>query len=235
MGCGSSKITVVEPVKPGSLEENEVIGGHGGARGDSAVSKKTTDSGLGLEAGETGLPGTVPRILPPLRAQSPGLAQESQRPESSAILEELLNQGIIPAHPKVAVSGEAYNIMLDDAGSPKRRPPPRLESLKVRKEQEVRRKEDIEEKMRQVEERRKVREEELRTRLRAKSARPRGAAPVGAEVHDDAPEDPHLPPTSKEPHVGSSLGDSADRRLTDSPELENDSTFQQLEDADGFF
>ncbi|XP_007245805.2 stathmin domain-containing protein 1 [Astyanax mexicanus] len=236
MGCGSSKITVVEPVKPSSLEENECIVVSGGARGDSAVSKKTTDSGLGLDAGETtGLPGAVPRILPPLRAQSPGLAHDSQRAESSAILEELLNQGIIPAHPKVAGSGEAYNIMLDDADRPKRRPPPRLESLKVHKEQELTRKEDIEEKMRQVEERRKVREDELRTRLRAKSARPRGAAPVGAEVPEDVPDVPHLPPAPKEHHTSSSSEESNDRILTDSPELENDSTFQQPEDTDGFF
>ncbi|XP_036422522.1 stathmin domain-containing protein 1 [Colossoma macropomum] len=228
MGCGSSKTTVVEPVKPDSLDPNEVVAARGGARGDSAVSKQTTDSGLGLEAGETiGLPGAVPRILPPLRAQSPRPVQESQRPESSAILEELLSQGIIPAQPKVAGSGEAYNITLDDAGRPRRRPPPRLESLKIRKEQEVTRKEDIEEKMRQVEERRKVREDELRTRLRAKSARPRAAAPVGAEVDAEAPP---LPSTNKDPHTGSSSGDSVDRRLTYSPELENDSTFQQIAD-----
>ncbi|KAL7829652.1 hypothetical protein AOLI_G00305370 [Acnodon oligacanthus] len=227
MGCGSSKRTVVEPVKPDSPAADEVIAARGGARGDSAVSKQTTDSGLGLEAGEAiGLPGAVPRILPPLRAQSPRPVRDSQRPESSVILEELLCQGIIPAQPKVAGSGEAYNIMLDDAGRLRRRPPPRLESLRIRKEQEVTRKEDIEEKMRQVEERRKVREDELRTRLRAKSARPRGAAPLEAEVDAEVP----LSSTNKEPHTGSSSGDSVDRKLTSSPELENNSTFQQIAD-----
>ncbi|XP_066531826.1 stathmin domain-containing protein 1 [Hoplias malabaricus] len=236
MGCGGSKITVVEPVKPESLGVNENVVAHGGARGDSAGSKKTTDSGLGLEAGETiGLPGAVPRILPPLRAQSPGLNQECQRQESSEILEELLSQGIIPAQPKVTGSGEAYNLMLEDAGRQKRRPPPRLESLKILKEQEVRKKEDIEEKMRQVEERRKVREEELRTRLRAKSARPRGAAPLGAEVQADAAQASHIPLSAKDPHMDRSLGDSEERRLTDSPELENDSTFQQMDNADEYF
>lgn len=41
---------------------------HAGPRGDSAVSKNTTDSGVGLDAGETiVLPRTVPRILPPLQ------------------------------------------------------------------------------------------------------------------------------------------------------------------------
>lgn len=47
-------------------------------------------------------------------------------------------------------------MQLADGEGPRKRPPPRLESLKIRKEQEVIRKEDIDEKMRQVEERRKV-------------------------------------------------------------------------------
>lgn len=47
-------------------------------------------------------------------------------------------------------------MQLADAERPTKRPPPRLESLKIRKEQELTRKEDIDEKMRQVEERRKV-------------------------------------------------------------------------------
>lgn len=128
-----------------------------------------------------------------LLAQSPGQPQESQRLESSVILEELLNQGIIPAQSKMGGSGEAYNIMvsslfllhfkdkflwhfkdmtvcmlnvygvlqLKDAERPRKRPPPRLESLKIRKEQEVTRKEDIDEKMRQVEERRKVQQTQI--------------------------------------------------------------------------
>ncbi|XP_018980191.1 stathmin domain-containing protein 1-like isoform X3 [Cyprinus carpio] len=167
MGCGSSKITVVEPVKPSSLNGNEptaqadtleFVVAQGGFRGDSAVSKMTTDSGVSLDAAEPSvLPGSVPRMLPPLQAQSPGLAQQSEeRPESSEILEQLLVQGIIPAQPRQGGSGEAYNIMMDDAEKPRRRPPARLESLKIRKEQEVTRKEDIEMKMRQVEERRKL-------------------------------------------------------------------------------
>lgn len=49
-------------------------------------------------------------------------------------------------------------MQLADAERPTKRPPPRLESLKIRKEQELTRKEDIDEKMRQVEERRKVTE-----------------------------------------------------------------------------
>lgn len=49
-------------------------------------------------------------------------------------------------------------MQLADTGEPRKRPPPRLESLKIHKEQEVTRKEDIDEKMRQVEERRKVKQ-----------------------------------------------------------------------------
>ncbi|XP_026144365.1 stathmin domain-containing protein 1-like isoform X1 [Carassius auratus] len=242
MGCGSSKITVVEPVKPRSLNGDEFVV-QGGSRGDSAVSKMTTDSGVSLDAAEpTVLPGSVPRMLPPLQAQSPGLAQQSEeRPESSEILEQLLVQGIIPAQPRHGGSGEAYNIMMDDAEKPKRRPPARLESLKIRKEQEVTRKEDIEMKMRQVEERRKEKEEDLKRRLRIKSARPSVAAPVTADGELDPLELLHseqLPVPTRTKQLQSMEpvnGDSEDQRLNDSPELENDSTFQQTEDPDEGF
>ncbi|KAB5530964.1 hypothetical protein PHYPO_G00135430 [Pangasianodon hypophthalmus] len=216
MGCGSSRITAVEPAKPGSLDTTTAIEPVcGSPRGDSAVSKNTTDSGVGLDAGETiVLSRTVPKILPPLQAQSPRLTQESQRPESSVILEQLLSQGIIPAQSRVAGSGEAYNIMLADADGPRKRPPPRLESLKIHKEQEVTRKEDIDEKMRQVEERRKVREEELRNRLRVKSARPRGATLVGVGEESapevDSPPSSHILTTAKDPDMGNSREEAAD-------------------------
>ncbi|XP_016136934.1 stathmin domain-containing protein 1-like isoform X2 [Sinocyclocheilus grahami] len=238
MGCGISKITVVEPVKPRGLNGNE-----GGSRGDSAVSKMTTDSGVSLDAAEpTVLPGSVPRMLPPLQAQSPGLAQQSEeRPESSEILEQLLVQGIIPAQPRQGGSGEAYNITMDDAEKPKSRPPARLESLKIHKEQEVTRKEDIEMKMRQVEERRKEKEEDLKRRLRIKSARPSFAAPVTADGELDPLELLHseqLPVPTRTKQLQSMEpvnGESEDQRLNDSPELENDSTFQQTEDTDEGF
>lgn len=205
----------------------------GGSRGESAVSKMTTDSGVSLDAREpVVLPGSVPGLLPPLRAQSPGLAQRSEdRPESSEILEQLLIQGIIPAHPKQGGSGEAYNIMMDEAGKPRSKPPARLESLKTLKEQEVTRKEDIEMKMRQVEERRKEREEDLKRRMRIKSARPRAAAHVTADL--DPTELLHseqlpVPTRTTQP-------ESEEQRPPASPELENDSTFQQLEDRDQVF
>ncbi|XP_073677553.1 stathmin domain-containing protein 1 [Garra rufa] len=245
MGCGSSKITVVEPVKPSIQNGNETetleFLAQGGSRGDSAVSKMTTDSGVSLDVAEpTVLPGSVPRMLPPLQAQSPGLAQQSaERPESSEILEQLLVQGIIPAQPKQGGSGEAYNIMMDDDGKPKKRPPARLESLKTRKEQEVTKKEDIEMKMRQVEERRKEKEEDLKRRLRIKSARPRAAAPVTADGELDPMELLHseqLPVPTRTKQLQTPInGEPEDQRLNDSPELENDSTFQQTEVTDEGF
>ncbi|XP_056097328.1 stathmin domain-containing protein 1 [Rhinichthys klamathensis goyatoka] len=228
MGCGGSKITVVEPVKPSSLNGNEFAVAQGGSRGESAVSKMTTDSGVSLDAREpVVLPGSVPGLLPPLRAQSPVLAQRGEeRPESSEILEQLLTQGIIPAHPKQGGSGQAYNIMMDEAGKPRSKPPARLESLKTLKEQEVTRKEDIEMKMRQVEERRKEREEDLKRRMRIRSARPRVAAHVTADL--DPTEQLPVPSRTERPEC-------EERRPPASPELEHDSSFQQAEDRDQAF
>ncbi|XP_002665640.3 stathmin domain-containing protein 1 [Danio rerio] len=237
MGCGSSRITVVEPVKTSNLNGNETDTlqfdvAQGGSRGDSAISKMTIDSGVSLDAAEAaGLPGTVPRLLPQLQAQTPGHSEE--RPESSEILEQLLAQGIIPAQPKHGESGQSYNIMMDDTGKARSRPPARLESLKTRKEQEITKKEDIEMKMRLVEERRKEREEDLKRRLRIKSARPRSSAPVNSEGKLDPEELLHseqLPVPIRTKH-----GESEDHALTDSPELENDSTFQQNGDTDEGF
>ncbi|XP_062302033.1 stathmin domain-containing protein 1 [Osmerus eperlanus] len=189
MGCGSSKITLVQPVlsSPDSNEEDTGKQCVGVDRGDSAVSKFTTDSGVGLDSGEAPtLPGAVHRKLPPLAGSSPGLPQETQRPRSSDIMEQLLSQGIIPAHPKDRAykTGEAYNIMLDKPEMPRTSPPSRLESLKIRKDQMGTSREEMEEKMRQVEERRKLKEEELRLRLRSKSARVRGlaSAELGGET-----------------------------------------------------
>ncbi|MBN3314338.1 STMD1 protein, partial [Atractosteus spatula] len=163
-------------------------------RGHSAVSKHTTDSGLGLDSEGTNVPGTVPRKLPPLRgknyrcyweiysqfnvsccvlaAESPGLSLEpKERQKSSDILQELLSMGIIQSQPRVVRNGEAYDVRVDCSDKQVRGPPPRLESLKAKREQTTVCKEDIDKKMKAVEERRKTREEELKSRLRTKSAR----------------------------------------------------------------
>uniref|UniRef100_W5MGW2 Stathmin domain containing 1 n=1 Tax=Lepisosteus oculatus TaxID=7918 RepID=W5MGW2_LEPOC len=154
-------------------------------RGHSAVSKHTTDSGLGLDSEGTNLPGTVPRKLPPLRgknyrccweivlaAESPGLSLEpKERQKSSDILQELLSMGIIQSQPRVVRNGEAYDVRVDCSDNQVRGPPPRLESLKAKREQTIVCKEDIDKKMKAVEERRKTREEELKSRLCTKSAR----------------------------------------------------------------
>ncbi|XP_018553538.1 stathmin domain-containing protein 1 isoform X2 [Lates calcarifer] len=199
MGCSSSTNTAVQP-----LTQEEVNGGEDetgsklGGRGDSAVSKGTTDSGVVMENKEIPeLPGAVPRKLPPLtsecvRETSPGLLRRDsagqERQKSSEILEELLNQGIIPvgqSEGRTSGAGEAYSIMLDDRDVVRRRPPARLESLKDKKLQSLHTREEIEEKIKLAEERRKLREDELKMRLRAQSARVRVRTSVSATVEDE--------------------------------------------------
>ncbi|XP_054462523.1 stathmin domain-containing protein 1 [Anoplopoma fimbria] len=154
----------------------------------------------------------MPRKLPPLtsvcvrerdayRITQDGTLQE--RPKSSEILEELLNQGIIPvgqSRERSSRAGEAYSIMLDDKEGVKRKPPVRLESLKAKKAQSVPSIEEIEEKIRLAEERRKLRKDELKMRLRIKSARVRGPAPTSSTEEDEDTaltlvESLQLPPT----------------------------------------
>ncbi|XP_051246373.1 stathmin domain-containing protein 1 isoform X1 [Dicentrarchus labrax] len=193
MGCGSSTNTdVVQPLRPEEVNGDEdETGSKLDGRGDSAVSKGTTDSGVVMENREIPvLPGAVPRKLPPLTCvRESEAAQDGLRPKSSEILEELLNQGIIPVgqtRERGSGAGEAYSIMLDDTEGVKRRPPARLESLKAKKEQSLPSKEEMEEKIRLAEERRKLKEDELKARLRNKSARVRGPAPTSSTEEDEA-------------------------------------------------
>ncbi|XP_070840773.1 stathmin domain-containing protein 1 [Chaetodon trifascialis] len=190
MGCGSSTDTVVHPLRPEELNGDEdETGSKLEGRGDSAVSKGTTDSGVVMESREIPvLPGAVPRKLPPLtrvrEIEVDRITPDGLRPKSSEILEELLNQGIIPVG-QTGRAGEAYSIMLDDRAGVRRRPPARLESLKAKREQSVPSREEIEEKIRLAEERRKLREDKLKMRLRTKSARVRGPAPTSSTEEDD--------------------------------------------------
>ncbi|XP_039977796.1 stathmin domain-containing protein 1 [Xiphias gladius] len=209
MGCGSSANTAVQPLTPEEANGDEdETGSKIGSRGDSAVSKGTTDSGVVMENKEiTVLPGAVPGKLPPLTsgcvreseadtltqdAASPGMLQQDStvqdRQKSSEILEELLNQGIIAVgktRERSKGAGEAYSIMLDDRDVVRRRPPARLESLKAKKVQSLPSREEIEEKIRLAEERRKLREDELKTRLRTKSARARVRAPISSTEEEE--------------------------------------------------
>ncbi|XP_029299805.1 stathmin domain-containing protein 1 [Cottoperca gobio] len=206
MGCCSSTNTAVRPLKPEGVKGDEdETGSKVDGRGDSAVSKGTTDSGVVMENRDIPvLPGAVPRRLPPLASecvtesdadrmtQNGLLQQEStlqERPKSSEILKELLNQGIIPvgaqSRERGSGAGEAYSIMLDHREVVRRRPPARLESLKAKKVQNLPSKEEIEEKIRLAEERRKLREDELKRRLRTKSARVRGPAPTSSTEEDE--------------------------------------------------
>ncbi|XP_061112069.1 stathmin domain-containing protein 1 [Conger conger] len=168
MGCGSSKIMVVRPADHSGCEDSS---GKPFSRGDSATSKHTTDSGVGLEAGEG--PAPLHRTLPslsPLTAPSSGSAP-TERQASSDIIEQLRNQGILLAPPTVGGAGEAYSVMIDSSDRVLQKPPARLQSLST-KEQTTTSLETIDNKMKSVEERRKVKEADLKQRLR--SARLRG-------------------------------------------------------------
>ncbi|CAG5891925.1 unnamed protein product [Menidia menidia] len=139
-------------VHPLAGEEGET-GSKAGGRGDSAGSKVTADSGV----------------------------------VASHILEELLSQGIIPegrslegrsqeGRSQEGCHGAAYSITLEGGGGSVRRPPARLEALRAPRPP---RREEVDEKMRLAEERRQVKENELKARLRRKSARVRVQAPGG--------------------------------------------------------
>ncbi|XP_019728652.1 uncharacterized protein stmnd1 [Hippocampus comes] len=176
MGCGSSSTTaVVQPLPP--ADENDP--GSKCDRGDSAVSKLTEDSGVvvaaTMENGEPIPDGALPgeaSLKPPGLLGKQLLMQE--RATSRDILEELQNEGIIPMSPsRETATGKAYTIFLDDSEGIRRRPPARLESLRVKR---LPSKEKMEEKMRLADERRKSREDELTARLRSKSARIQRAA-----------------------------------------------------------
>ncbi|KAK9526843.1 hypothetical protein VZT92_015520 [Zoarces viviparus] len=216
MGCCSSSNTAVRPLRPEEKGDEDEAGSKVDVRGDSAVSKGTTDSGVAMDNRDIPvLPGAVPTKLPPLtsecvresdadRITQDGMLQQAstlqERPRSSEILEELLNQGIIPVgqtRERSSMAGEADSVMLDDREVVRRKPPARLESLKVQSVPSV---EDIEEKIGLAEERPKLREDELKMHLRIKSAHVRGPAPTSITEEDQdtgvTPVEPlQLPPT----------------------------------------
>ncbi|CAJ1083503.1 stathmin domain-containing protein 1 [Xyrichtys novacula] len=168
MGCGSSSNTAVTPLTPEEVKRDEDE--TGSRRGDSAVSKVTTDSGVVMD-----LPGALPKKQPPLMCVGEGLLQQEgaaqEHKTSNEILEELFLQGIIPAgQHRESRAGEAYCIMLNENEGVMRTPPARLESLKTKKAENLPSREEIEEKLRLADERRKSEENELKMRLRSKSA-----------------------------------------------------------------
>ncbi|XP_068189435.1 uncharacterized protein stmnd1 [Antennarius striatus] len=202
MGCCFSTNTAVRPLKPEEPDGDELeTGSKPDGRGDSAVSKVTTDSGVVMDVRETPvLPGGASRKLPPLscvrESETDRFTQDGTRPKSSQILEELLNEGIIPVGQRGSTTGESFSIMLDDREAVRRRPPARLESLKANKTQSFSR-EQFDEKMRLADERRKLKEDELKTRLRTKSARVRG--PVAPTFASSTDVDEHVALTPVEP------------------------------------
>ncbi|KAL4629762.1 stathmin domain-containing protein 1 [Arapaima gigas] len=77
MGCGSSRVAAVKPAQPsGLVGENEKCTletdtQRDFSREDSALSKRTTDSGLGPEPGEAVAPPPAAGVtkLPPVRGE----------------------------------------------------------------------------------------------------------------------------------------------------------------------
>ncbi|XP_073080429.1 stathmin domain-containing protein 1 isoform X4 [Manis javanica] len=63
--------------------------------------------------------------------RKPQALGNGERPKSSDILEELIVQGIIQSHSKGSRNGESDDIMVDTAKAPLRKPPARLEKLKI--------------------------------------------------------------------------------------------------------
>uniref|UniRef100_I3J2P7 Uncharacterized protein n=1 Tax=Oreochromis niloticus TaxID=8128 RepID=I3J2P7_ORENI len=141
---------------------------------------------------------------------------------SHKILEELLNQGIIPKEQhreKSSRVGEAYSIMLDDNEGARRRPPARLESLKMKKAQILHTREELEEKIRLAEERRKVKKAGKRER-REEGGDHRGEA-AEREVESSEKEEEEEMTQVEE--------------FTASGELECDSSFQHADDKEEVF
>ncbi|XP_041665578.1 stathmin domain-containing protein 1 [Cheilinus undulatus] len=261
MGCGSSSNTVVHPLTPEEVKRDEdETGSKLDGRGDSAVSKGTADSGVVMDNRETSdLPGTVPRKLPPvtrvIESETDGIKQDGllqeesavqERQNSSEILEELLLQGIIPAgqsRERSSGAGEAFSIMLSDSEGVMRRPPARLESLRAKKAQNLPSREEIDEKMRLADERRRLKEEKLKTRLRYKSARVRGPAPVSSMGMDAEltpvetlqspliPDTPNPPPQSQIPREAAEGGELVREAAGDGRESQEDTSRAERRDG----
>ncbi|XP_062952275.1 stathmin domain-containing protein 1 [Cynocephalus volans] len=171
---------------------------------EAALPKDTVDNAECLEQQTQvgSLPGTILESSPSpgernRRANSdlvtkglinkPQPLENRERQKSSDILEELIVQGIIQNPSKIFRNGESYDVMVSTTEKPLRKPPARLEKLKIRKEVKDFTVQDIEEKMQAtVQERRKVTKEEIRKRLQSDRRLPPAshsdsAEPGGAE------------------------------------------------------
>ncbi|XP_040823582.1 stathmin domain-containing protein 1 [Ochotona curzoniae] len=117
----------------------------------------------------------------------PQALESGERPKSSDILEELIVQGIIQSRNKVFRNGESYDVMVDTAEKPLRKPPARLKKLKIKKAVKDLTMQDIHERMQAAEARRKTKEQQIRKRLRSErlwspAGRTDSAQVGGAEV-----------------------------------------------------
>ncbi|XP_008582691.1 PREDICTED: stathmin domain-containing protein 1 [Galeopterus variegatus] len=149
---------------------------------EAALPKDTVDNAACLEQQTQvgGLPGTILESSPSpgernRRANSdlvtrglinkPQTLENRERQKSSDILEELIVQGIIQNPSKIFRNGESYDVMVSTTGKPLRKPPARLEKLKLRKEVKDFTVQDIEEKMQATAQEHRKTKEEIRKRL----------------------------------------------------------------------
>ncbi|XP_004693342.1 PREDICTED: stathmin domain-containing protein 1 [Condylura cristata] len=157
---------------------------------------------LGTQDQLGSLPGTIPECSPCPSERNEkvnsdlvtnGLIHKSQplengeRQKSSDILEELITQGIIQSHNKVFRNGESFDLNVSPTETPLRKPPARLEKLKLRKEVKLFTMKDTDEKMQVAEERRKIKEEEIRKRLHSDQLLPPTLHSDSAELRPEAP------------------------------------------------
>ncbi|XP_030045069.1 stathmin domain-containing protein 1, partial [Microcaecilia unicolor] len=143
-------------------------------RDGSALSTGTMDSGVGLEDEPAigDIPGIVTCVLPARESEQAvsadamlfgdglinkyGNVQERERQTSNDILKELMLQGIIQSQTRFVRNGEAYDVMVETLEKPLKKPPAKLEKLKIKKKKKkTLTREDIENKMKAAEERRK--------------------------------------------------------------------------------
>ncbi|XP_028368341.1 stathmin domain-containing protein 1 [Phyllostomus discolor] len=183
---------------------------------DSVDSPENREKQVQLES----LPGTIPESSPSPSGRNrrinldlannglihkPQPPQNRERQKSSDILEELIVQGIIQSHSKVSRNGESYNIMVDTTEKPLRKPPARLEKLKIKKEVKDFTRKDLEERMQAAAERRKMKEEEIRKRIQSD----RFLSPVN--LSDSAePGGAEVPFAKGLNHVGSAVFEPSD-------------------------
>ncbi|XP_044860012.1 stathmin domain-containing protein 1 [Mauremys mutica] len=213
MGCGSSsRAEVLQPsdkelpngwgAKTQANNDPSQRAAGSTLRDVSTGSKGTLDSGVKLEDELSGgnLPGEGPERSPSPREKNNGQntdimllsggfvnkpmhLQERERQKSSDILEELMMQGIIKSQSTTFRNGEADAKLMDTLEKPLKKPPAKLEKLKIEKKKvNALTMKDIKN---SAEERRKTKEEQLKERLQSGRPFPAIAHQNIAELNEE--------------------------------------------------